>query len=86
MNDSVFPLAKYIVFCESDAEIPDYIKCPTARIKLTSDITVSPRNLDDWPMIHNFDGNQYSAFKAGLTQKFAIVQGPPGTGKTYLSG
>ncbi|KAG8191754.1 hypothetical protein JTE90_008817 [Oedothorax gibbosus] len=39
-----------------------------------------------WPTAEELmlDPSQYAAFRAAITQEFAIIQGPPGTGKTYV--
>lgn len=84
MNTDNFPMERYIVHVDSEINKPKYLKGYERYNIDGKDVPICDNRL--WPSAENLNLNhtQYAAFKAALTNEFAIIQGPPGTGKTYL--
>uniref|UniRef100_A0AAR5PM44 RZ-type domain-containing protein n=1 Tax=Dendroctonus ponderosae TaxID=77166 RepID=A0AAR5PM44_DENPD len=81
MRVDIFPMEKYIIKLEMDSNPPQYLR----RIVdyQIEDAKFCPFEFPE-RSFHNFNESQLNAYKAALTNEFAIIQGPPGTGKTYL--
>ncbi|ERL94137.1 hypothetical protein D910_11419 [Dendroctonus ponderosae] len=75
MRVDTFPMEKYIIKLELDFHPPQYLRRAGPEF--------DPFEIPARPF-HNFNESQLNAYKAALTNEFAIIQGPPGTGKTYL--
>ncbi|KAF2902959.1 hypothetical protein ILUMI_03228 [Ignelater luminosus] len=84
MDEDEFPMKTYFIDVETKIEPPDYLRPGT--VYNIKDIQVPLFQPGAWPRAVQlgYDDTQYNAFRAALTQKFAVIQGPPGTGKTFL--
>ena len=89
------PFCKYIVECETNIDLPAYVKDKKEfRLNLThltgdeegdyNAVNVLEKPVwSDIPML-TLDDSQKEALYSALTRELAIIQGPPGTGKTYI--
>lgn len=82
LDDSSFPMKKYIVEGKSTTEYPSYLTKFNSW-SLDGRI-VNPTDTEKWPSAieMGLDLFQHRAFVAALTQDFCVIQGPPGTGKS----
>lgn len=78
-----FPMKRYIIDVRRDQRPPEYLLNIDPQYFTIEDETFWPL---DWAdrKFYNLNESQEQAFRAALTQEFAIIQGPPGTGKTFL--
>ena len=89
------PFSKYIVECETNIDLPAYVKDKEEfKLNLThltgdeegdySAVNILEKPVwSDIPM-PTLDDSQKEALYSALTRELAIIQGPPGTGKTYI--
>ena len=89
------PFSKCIVECETDIDLPAYVKDKEEfKLNLThltgdeegdySAVNILEKPVwSDIPM-STLDDSQKEALYSALTRELAIIQGPPGTGKTYI--
>ena len=89
------PFSKYIVECETDIDLPAYVKDKEEyKLDLThltgdEESDYSAVNILEKPVwldvpMPTLDDSQKEALYSALTRELAIIQGPPGTGKTYI--
>lgn len=83
LDDSSFPMKKYIVEGKSTTENPLYLK-KFKKWRLDERIA-NPIDVETWPTAveMGLDSFQHQAFVAALTQDFCVIQGPPGTGEFF---
>lgn len=76
-------MERYIIRVRTDLRPPDYLLNIDPQYFTIEDETFWPLDWRD-RKFYSLNESQDLAFKAAMTQEFAIIQGPPGTGKTFL--
>jgi len=87
LDGNNFSMEKYIISACKIVENPSYLKSlPVKMFNFNGEKPFNILNNCEWPTREKFglDEMQYKAFKAALTNEFALIQGPPGTGKTFI--
>ena len=90
-----FPFQEYLVHCNSDVKLPQYLRSNKSRKQVWYDLgeTLGVQDVEGankvaicdfktWPRVDDVSLNesQLQALKGALTKEFSVIQGPPGTG------
>ncbi|RZC40520.1 AAA 12 domain containing protein [Asbolus verrucosus] len=84
MSSNDFPMEKYIIWADTSKYIPEYLLNSNLNYKI-GNFRFPPQMLPKFrENVHCLNEAQFKAFRAAISQEFAVIQGPPGTGKTFL--
>lgn len=93
VTPETFPFQEYLVHCNSDVKLPQYLRDKKSRKQVQYDLgetlevpdveganKVSVCDFSTWPHVVKLNESQLESLKGALTKEFSVIQGPPGTG------